>query len=184
MPVRFRTASRALGPVATRRLPAAVAALFRDQPFAGLENELEAFVITGELLDGATADGQGVRLWRLHGAKIVAEWAARHPGTRPSIWWTLDAPRQPAGRHKGWIWDGRLVEPRKRLGGVGRPAHEVDATFPEYRLGIPVHWATISAKSPPKFESQAAYLQRHGLLLPREEKRLGKADFKPELVTQ
>ena len=36
---------------------------------------------------------------------------------------------------------------------------------------------------PPKFESQAAYLKRHGLLEPGEERRLNPADFEPEIIT-
>src|SRR5258708_7155035 len=134
MPVRFRFASRAPGPVAATRLLPAIAALFRDEPFEGLEGELEAFLVTGEMLDGFGADGPGARLWRQHGAKIVTAWAVRHAGTRPSVWWVWDAPRHPAGQFRGHSWDGKLVEPRKRLGGVGRPAHEVSAYFPEYRF--------------------------------------------------
>ncbi len=35
----------------------------------------------------------------------------------------------------------------------------------------------IDPADPPRFESQAAYLRRHKLLLPGEEKRLTAADF-------
>jgi hypothetical protein len=40
----------------------------------------------------------------------------------------------------------------------------------------------IDVNDPPRFESQASYLKRHGLLLPGEAKRLKAADFEPELV--
>ena len=35
---------------------------------------------------------------------------------------------------------------------------------------------------PPRYEAQAAYLKRNGLLLRGEEARLGPADFEPEEV--
>jgi hypothetical protein len=35
---------------------------------------------------------------------------------------------------------------------------------------------------PPLFEAEAAYLERHGLLLPGERKQLSAADFKPGAV--
>ncbi|MFC1481831.1 hypothetical protein ACFL6E_06280 [Candidatus Neomarinimicrobiota bacterium] len=58
-------------------------------------------------------------LWTSHGPEVIERFAIKHPGTRPSLFWAIDAPGQ-----------------RKNL------------------------------------ESQAAYLKRHGLLLPGEEERL------------
>jgi hypothetical protein len=63
-------------------------------------------------------------LWAEHGDRIVAEWVADNPDTRPALWWRYSAP---APRQDG--------------------------------------------------ESQAAYLERHGLFLPGERKRLRKGDF-------
>jgi hypothetical protein len=40
----------------------------------------------------------------------------------------------------------------------------------------------IDPNDPPTFESQAAYLKRHGLFLAGEERRLKKSDFEPETV--
>jgi hypothetical protein len=40
----------------------------------------------------------------------------------------------------------------------------------------------IDPNDPPTFESQPAYLKRHGLLLPGEERRLRKADWDAEAV--
>ena len=40
----------------------------------------------------------------------------------------------------------------------------------------------IDPLDPPKFESEAAFLRRHRLLLPSERARLTEADFEPELV--
>lgn len=42
--------------------------------------------------------------------------------------------------------------------------------------------APIDPDDPPRYESQAAYLERHGLLLPGERERLSEADFEPEAV--
>jgi hypothetical protein len=41
----------------------------------------------------------------------------------------------------------------------------------------------IDPNNPPRFESQAAYLERHGLLSPEERRRLPADAFEPELVT-
>lgn len=68
-------------------------------------------------------------LWKSHRDDILAEYVAKHPGTRPTLWWKYDAPGEPDGS-----------------------------------------------------ETEAAYLQRHGLFLPSERKRLKKRDLEPETV--
>ena len=121
-----------------------------------------------------------------------------HPGHRPWAWWRVEAP-----------------EPcRRRLGGIGTPAHECLAHGPEFRFGLPAHWVTpwqvayytgrardvhgqpigaeyrgcgfsgvaIDPDDPPQYESQAAYLERHGLLSAEERARLTAADFEPDVV--
>ena len=110
----------------------------------------------------------------------------------------MDAPREPLGAHPGeWI-DGRLEEPRQRMGGVGTPEHEVLNVSTSYWLGIPssgvspedVEWLTaegidavpIDPDDPPTFESQARYLERHGLLSAHERRRLPADAFEPEKV--
>ncbi len=40
----------------------------------------------------------------------------------------------------------------------------------------------IDSENPPVFESEATYLDRHGLLLPGEKERLRKSDWEPEFV--
>lgn len=118
-------------------------------------------------------------LWREHSAEIVAEYAAEHPGRRPGRWWEFDAP-----------------EPRQRVGGVGTPAHERLAYVPRFRHGVPTRWLTdedaktfgplgkpaVDCDNPPRFESEAAYLNRLKLLLPGERKRIKARDFAPETV--
>ena len=57
----------------------------------------------------------------------------------------------------------------------------VTPELPEYGRswrGLPiVGWTGIDPASPPIFESETSYLDRHGLLLPTEKRRLSDADF-------
>jgi len=149
-------------------------------------------------------------LWNEHSDRIVAEHVADYPGTRPIRWWQHEAPRIPLGTFPGCYYDGKLPEPRQRLGGIGTPASDVLA----YSYGLPAIWTTpwqvkyytgtavdihgnpigslyptdvfkgvaIDPNDPPIFVSQAAYLRRHGLFLTGEERRLKKADFEDEAI--
>lgn len=115
----------------------------------------------------AAIQGPSKEDWNAHKAEILSYWIRKHPGTRPSYWWQFEAP-----------------EPRRRLGGVGQAAHEVLNYVESYAYGLPTLWVDneyigepeqglqpIDPGDPPRFESQAAYLARHGLLT-EEEKRL------------
>jgi hypothetical protein len=42
----------------------------------------------------------------------------------------------------------------------------------------------IDPEDPPTFESQAAYLKRHGQFLTGEARRLKKADWEPAVITE
>ena len=55
--------------------------------------------------------------------EVMPEWIKKNPCTRCYMWWKRDAP-----------------EPRRRLGGIGTPAHEVLAYAPLFSFGIPVSW--------------------------------------------
>jgi hypothetical protein len=151
-------------------------------------------------------------LWNAHSDRIVAKHVTIYPGTRPARWWQHDAPRQPLGMYPGCYYDGKLPEPRQRLGGIGTPASEVLAYVPMYSYGLPAVWVdqwqvryysgtavdihgtpigglprdfkgvAIDPEYPPTFESQATYLKRHGLFLAGEERRLKKADWAAEAV--
>jgi hypothetical protein len=173
-------------------------ALIDDRPPEGVA----AFLVTENEIREA---------WERHGEFIIAAWARKHPGTRPSYWWEFSSPRQPVGTFPGRYYDGKLPEPRRRLGGVGTPKHEALAYVPHYSYGIPTSWINrwevklyggrvqgndgkpLFKKSdfkgvapdpddPPVFESEAAYLKRHGLLLPGEGSRLTTNDFEPEVL--
>jgi len=128
---------------------------------------------SGELASPGVED-----YWREYGAAIVEDWIEeRRPGTRPSCWWEFDAPR--------WQGHRRVPEPRLQVGGSGvsrrqlGPVHDFDP-YHNLRYGLPRWWATNPTSCyPPHFESEAAYLDRHGLLLPGERERLTEADFAP-----
>jgi hypothetical protein len=123
-------------------------------------------------------------LWREHRAQIVEAWAAAHPGTRPGYWWDVES-----------------TEPRRRLGGTGTPRHERLAYMEHYVLGVPAGWImqhdidiyrqhlhtdlgvpALDPADPPVYESEAAYLDRLGLWLPGERRRVDKEDFEPESI--
>ncbi len=92
----------------------------------------------------------------------------------------------------------RVEEPRRRLGGTGMVAWEALNVGIAYHCGIPSAWVDaedaewltaegiaavpIDPADPPRFESQAAYLRRHGLFMRGEERRLTPTDFEPEEV--
>lgn len=122
-------------------------------------------------------------LWIIYGARITERFAQRTPGTRPSRWWLYTAPRIQGPllakfREEGF---GEWVESytlwRDRVGGQGTPAR-----CPASRLGLPVAWWAddFDPADPPIFESQAAFLKRHGLLLPGE--RPPRSAFTPEAL--
>ncbi|MGU3496409.1 hypothetical protein ACLBXM_20415 [Xanthobacteraceae bacterium A53D] len=103
-------------------------------------------------------DDQQAALWQTNGAAVVAEHIRQWPGTRPRRWWQLEAPGA-----------------RERVGGTGT------ALFPDrnLRFGLPLLWEGVDPADPPTFESEAAYLKRHGLLTADEKRRLSSADFEP-----
>jgi hypothetical protein len=115
------------------------------------------------------------KFWREY-SDMVVRWHARHwPGTRPRLWWRYDSP-----------------QPRRRVGGIGTPLHECTAYALLLHDGIPADWrrpgdgfsrgVPIDRRDPPRFESQASYLRRHGLLLPGERERLRPRDFWAEAI--
>ena len=91
-------------------------------------------------------DNELAALWFDHSERIVTEHVADHPGSRPERWWQYDAPRIPLGTYPGVYYDGQLPEPRKRLGGIGTPAHEVLAYKPRYSFSLPVDLITFVFK--------------------------------------
>lgn len=127
--------------------------------------------------------------WPVVREQVLEQWVAAHPGTRPDGWWTFDAP-----------------EPRRRLGGSGTPSHEVLNCTVTLVKGIPAYWidaddvevfgalrakdrrppfdgVAVDAGDPPRFESEAAYLDRHPrLFLPGERPRVPAAAWRDARV--
>ena len=177
-----------------RPISEAAWAYLTDAPLPQDADKLDVYLL------GAPGNGQGRALWEAYRDEILADWIQRHSGTRPSSWWRWDAPRCPVGTWPGCDWDGKLPQPRKRFGGMGTPRHEVLAYVPSFVFGIPDNWVDqfdaeyykaggfegvpIDPDDPPVFESQAAYLKRHGLLTTAERKALGKVPdaFEPEVL--
>lgn len=108
------------------------------------------------------------QLWRQVADIVLEQWIRASPGTRPLAWWKYDAPRWTEAELPPHYRE-RLPEPRRRLGGTGTPWHEEHpAALPKLSRGIPDAWAAIDPDDPPTYESEAAYLDRHGLLGPAE----------------
>jgi hypothetical protein len=185
-----------------------------DKRRAEVTDEHEAWLNSDDRAAGFVPyapDDELAALWAVHSERIVADHVAISPGTRPHRFWQYSAPRLPLGTFPGCYFDGKLPEPRRRLGGIGTPASDVLAYVPIFRCGLPwiwvEHWqvmyysglavdihgapigdrfpndsfkgVAIDPNDPPRFESQAAYLKRHGLLLPGEQRR---SDFEPETI--
>jgi hypothetical protein len=116
------------------------------------------------------------QIWAAHGERVLAHYVLRHPGCRPWLWWKIGE-----------------CEPRTRLGGIGDPLDTCSAVYEKpYDHGVPWSWrregdpfthgTPISDIDPPRFESEAAYLLRLGLLEPGERERIAPEDFEPEVI--
>jgi len=137
-------------------------------------------------------DAKLKKAWDRVRDRVLRDWKEKYPGTRPSAWWRLDAPRAKAGtfvNSSGFDLDpkGELPEPRRKLSGKGRPAWEVIALAPNLEYGLPLDWTvadsaegavkdflmegSVDSDDPPHYESQASYLRRHGLLTSEEANR-------------
>ena len=127
-------------------------------------------------------DGSLRKLWDEHGTAVLTEWIEARPGGRPRTWWRFDAPRMAAGMFPGCFYDGQLPSPRMFLAGAGCPDFEALNIVPHFELGRPDNWLGFDADDPPMFESQALYLDRHGLLCPCERRQLGSDAFEPETI--
>jgi hypothetical protein len=70
---------------------------------------------------------------------------------------------------------GTLPEPRRRIGGKGETPWDAGlVVVPSFTKGIPSSWQSVDENDPPIFESEASYLDRHGLLTATEKKFLEK----------
>jgi hypothetical protein len=119
-------------------------------------------------------DAHWRQLWTEHGEQITEQWAAKRPGTRPEHWWKYSAPRLPIeehGDHADCYFSRDLIQSRRKVKGTGVPAYEVMNVVPHWDLGVPSWMEEVDHDDPPIWETQLAYLKRHGLLLPGEGKK-------------
>jgi hypothetical protein len=130
-----------------------------------------------------SVDDAAVRAaWAALRDDLLRDWIRECPGTRPWAWWKHDAPKAKAPEIPKWHLS-EMVEPRRRIGGAGAPSWEkYPAILPYYTCGIPDSWEGIDKADPPTFESEASYLDRHGLLSETERKVLPPDAFEPEAI--
>ncbi len=112
------------------------------------------------------SDAQRQRnIWDDVKSDLLKKFIKDHPCCRPWAWWKLDTP-----------------ERRQQTGGSG------DGWTPGMAMdyeGLPKYWQLDwNKENPPTFESEAAYLERHGLLSPVERGFLTKHSelLEPELI--
>jgi hypothetical protein len=134
--------------------------------------------------------------WELVRGRVLESWIKERPCSRPPAWWQYEA-----------------AEPRRRLGGVGAPLSEALGQVASLHRGIPDRWLSpvdvalysgravdvhgkafrelkgrfphkaIDPNDPPQFESEATYLERHGLLTEAEVDTLKRKDLRdPEFA--
>jgi hypothetical protein len=95
--------------------------------------------------------------WALFGEEATAEHARVLPGCRPQLWWKHSARERE----------------RRKVSGSGEPT----GSFLVYGLSF---YEGVNPADPAMAESEATYLERHGLFLPGERRRLTEEDFEPE----
>jgi hypothetical protein len=140
----------------TRRLPS---------PPAPEHDDLAFFVLTGR--PGAALE----RVWREAGAELTADWIDDHPGSRPWCWWVYDAPAP-----RQCVLGCELLYPVR---------HPGDWEFVwRQNWGVPAfaQCRPRGYRGLPRVESQAAYLDRLGLLGAEERATLRVEAFVPEAV--
>ena len=124
-----------------------------------------AHEVPGFVPDGTLNAAIGVRdanpealraAWSELGSSITEEWITEHPGTRPRLWWASSAPEKR----------------RRRLTGPPVLYAEQPGNESHWWFGVPSAWSD-SSEEPIEFESQPAFLARHGLLTDGERIKLG-----------
>ena len=150
-----------------------------------------------------TARGKRAALavwWRAVRDEVLRDWIAEAPGTRPHGWWTFDSP-EPQRRRLGGIGtpchEVLAHVPRFKF---GIPVYWITAWEVEYyngrrrdvhgyRIGTayanraePFRGRAIDPDDPPRFESEATFLDRHGLLSAAERTALPADAFEDEVM--
>lgn len=139
---------------------------------------------SSEAFDYHFSDWNPKKLWRAYRDEFLPKWISKNPCTRPSPWWQHDAPKWTDDPWPGCYYHGTFAIPRQKLGGTGTPQYEVLSIVPSFSKGIPTLIDDIDPEDPPRYESEAAYLQRLNLLTPAEIRHLEKHPelLEPEIV--
>ncbi len=156
-----------------------------------LSEVMAHFLLTGERNIGLGGDPSSLFVkseirsaWANHKDALLRDWIHEHPGSRPWFWWEREAPRQPvSSEHKGFFWNGKLPNLRRKTKGSGIESWRILNYAPECNFGVP-HLIELKRKFPPFFEAEASYLKRHKLLSAAEIKKLTKNDFAPVPYTK
>ncbi len=154
-------------------------------------------------LPGFDGDPKPDELWKKHRDEFLPAFISNHPGRRPLPWWQWDAPKETVPGWEGEQFNvaqrkrlGGIGTPSHEVlaiwGGFtrGLPNSWVDQYQVELYNGrakdihgniIPTEYkegdfkgVAIDPNDPPVYESEAAYLERLGLLTPAEKKYLEK----------
>jgi hypothetical protein len=127
-------------------------------------------------------DFERVRDWRAIRAEILKEWIATRPGRRPFFWWKVDAPgpRLRVGG-RGDLIPAYAIPENLRFG-IFRKSAFVDERLLAAVAPVGAELTPFDPADPPRFESQAAYLDRHKLLSAAERKALPPDALEPEVI--
>lgn len=144
-------------------------AFLTDNPWPAGTGSIEKWILE---FDGGPIGKPSVQdLWRENRDQILAEYIVERPGTRPSLWWKYDAPRQAPGMFPNDELDGAYPQTRQRTNN----ARDQTSYAPLFTCGVPDEWSQSGGVV--IVESEAAYLQRHNLLFDGERERLNEKDF-------
>ena len=149
-----------------------------DQPGDG-DGRFDHFLLHGAILRYPRPDSTRPKYWDDIREELVSDYVRKHPGTRPWAWWAMDAPEPEL------VDQGEDLEPvsfmRRQVGGTGALDGLSRCSF-GIPYGIDHCNPPLPNDDPPMYESQAAYLRRHGLLSATEKRKLRKKDFEPEVI--
>ncbi len=104
-----------------------------------LTHSAEGYFFWGMDLGDFNNEAEASAAWRQHRVRLLLEWIAEHPGTRPFFWWEVERPR------------GHL---RRQVYG---PPPLMDALI---YMGYPGHWPCKALI----FEPEVIFLERLNLL--------------------
>jgi len=136
---------------------------------AGLTSQHRRVLLTGRCFfklaapgfydqDGNLDMSAAEEAWRQCGTKLLEEYTYEHPGCRPWAWWLFDAPEQKRRKLNGPDGGCWAEQP-------GRERH--------WSFGAPHAFGGDDFRTAIAYESQPAYLARHGLLSDEELAEMG-----------